>query len=69
MTKRWNNDENDEDRKMKYAEERKTWQIFTYESRYIKKIWQGEKRTKRWKKDKKMTKRWNDDEMMMHSLT
>jgi hypothetical protein len=39
MTKRRNNDENDEkDRKMKNVEERKTWQIFTYESRYFKNI-------------------------------
>ena len=48
MTKRRNNDENDEkDRKMKNVEERKTWRIFTYESRYIKKIWLGEKKIKR----------------------
>jgi hypothetical protein len=52
----------------KNVEERKTWQIFTYESRYFKNIWQGEKRTKWWKKDKKRTKGWKDDEMMMHSL-
>ena len=67
MTKRWNNDEKDEkDRKMKNVEERKTWQIFTNESRYIKKIWQGEKKTKRWKKDKRGQK---DEKMMKWKCT
>ena len=41
----------------KNVEEIKTWQIFTYESRYFKKIQQGEKRTKGQKKDKERTNR------------
>jgi hypothetical protein len=56
MTNRWNNDKKDEedeedekDRKMKNDEEMKTWHISTYESKYFKKIGQGEKTSKRWK--------------------
>ena len=55
----------------KNGEEIKTWQIFTYESRYFKKIWQWKEdkaMKKGQKEDKKKTKRRKDDEMMTHSL-
>ena len=72
MTKRWNNDENDEnDRKIKNVEERKTWQISHMNQDILKrydKVKRGQNDKKGQKEDKKRTKRWKDDEMMTFLL-
>ena len=58
-------------RRWKNDEEIKTWEMFTFESRYFKKKWQDEKRTERLKivqKEGEKTKRWGNDETMIYNL-
>ena len=67
MTKRWNDDENDEkDKKMKKCWRKKKHGKSSHMNQDVLKRYD---KVKRGQNNEKRTNRWNDDEMMMHSCT